>query len=532
MTSPCQRQQLFISYSRKDRPWVDRIRTMLAPLVRSADLTLWDDSEIPAGAKWEEGIEQALATAKVALLLVSADFLASDFVHRKELPPILKAAEDEGLRILWVKLRPCLVQRTRIHAYQAVINPSQPLAAMAETEQEEALVKIAEEIDGIFQQARQQQHEQNLSRYRQEFSAAMQVQSPLEAAVRAELHSLQQTFNLSDADVEEIETQLHAQKQEERRQRERQAAAERARVEAEQRALQEAQRFRQGLNTVPASHGWLVQDGGSWRVKTEPLPLQGYREELAPGQEITMLRLPAGSFQMGSPASEAGRDADEGPEHPVDLGEFFLAQTPITQAQWRVVASWPPQQGKLEHDPARFKGDQRPVESVSWHEAMEFCRRLSAQTGKSYGLPSEAQWEYACRAGTTTPFSYGATISTELANYDGNFSYAKGPTGESRGYTTDVGSFPANAWGLQDMHGNVWEWCADHWHGSYEGAPNDGRPWVEAEASDETSRLLRCGSWSDNPGLCRSAYRLSIHPGDRLNHFGFRVACLPPGFPS
>ena len=158
------------------------------------------------------------------------------------------------------------------------------------------------------------------------------------------------------------------------------------------------------------------------------------------------------------------------------LREFFLGQTPITQAQWQEVAGWERVERDLKADPSRFKGPNRPVEQVSWHEAVEFCRRLSQRSGKRYGLPSEAQWEYACRAGTTTPFHFGETLTAELANYDANFTYADGPKGSIGEQTTDVGSFPANAWGLQDMHGNVWEWCEDHWHENYEGAPGDGRP--------------------------------------------------------
>jgi formylglycine-generating enzyme required for sulfatase activity len=255
-----------------------------------------------------------------------------------------------------------------------------------------------------------------------------------------------------------------------------------------------------------------------------------------------MLHIPAGHFQMGSPPEEPGRFADEGPQHEVHLREFFLAQTPITQAQWRAVAEWERQEHeeaelwpeKLDPDPVaklsnpdRFRGNERPVVNVSWREAMAFCQRLRLRTGKNYTLPSEAQWEYACRAGTTTPFHFGATISTELANYDGRQAYGDGPAGEYREQTTDVASFPANAWGLHDMHGNVWEWCADHWHANYDGAPDDGRPWLEENAPEDKSRLLRGGSWDDHPRFCRSAFRLRFRPVGRDDDRGFRVCCLP-----
>ena len=180
----------------------------------------------------------------------------------------------------------------------------------------------------------------------------------------------------------------------------------------------------------------------------------------------------------------------------------------------------------MDPDPSAFKGASRPVECVSWEEAMEFCQRLRQRSGWSYSLPSEAQWEYACRAETTTPFAFGETITTDLANYDGNSTYGSGPKGMYREETSEVGSHPANAWGLQDMHGNVWEWCLDIWHDSYIRAPSDGTAW--GSMSDESSwRLLRGGSWGHVPRGCRSAYRGSYRPVGRGSYWGFRVCCLP-----
>jgi formylglycine-generating enzyme required for sulfatase activity len=190
-------------------------------------------------------------------------------------------------------------------------------------------------------------------------------------------------------------------------------------------------------------------------------------------------------------------------------------------------------------DPDRL----RPVELVSWEDGLEFCSRLSQRTGRTYTLPSEAQWEYACRAGTSTPFAFGDTLKDELANYRASENYGQGPKGVDREQTTPVGMFPANAWGLQDMHGNVWEWCLDHWHGSYEGAPEDGSAWfVTGQGKDEGStrggkersanvatRLLRGGSWDYYPGDCRSANRNLNQSGYASGTIGFRVVCLPQG---
>jgi formylglycine-generating enzyme required for sulfatase activity len=282
----------------------------------------------------------------------------------------------------------------------------------------------------------------------------------------------------------------------------------------------------------------LLQDGASggkpsWRPERFSLQVPAYRECLAEGVELTMVQIPAGSFQMGSPEDEPERLAREGPQHQVSVPSFFMAQTPITQAQWAEVASWRRVGRDLKAQPARFKGLNRPVEQVSWLDAQEFCLRLNERLNKrlgdgfSYGLPSEAQWEYACRAGSTTPFHFGATLTPELANYDGNYTYADGPKGPFRQATTDVVTFPANQWGLNDMHGNVWEWCADHWHDSYNFAPGDHLPWWIPAAPDDHPRLLRGGSWSYLPGYCRSASRFNFHPGNQHNYVGFRVCCLP-----
>jgi formylglycine-generating enzyme required for sulfatase activity len=236
-------------------------------------------------------------------------------------------------------------------------------------------------------------------------------------------------------------------------------------------------------------------------------------------ETIEMVEIPGGSFVMGSPSGELERFDCEGPQHSVTVSQFFMAKYPVTQAQWRAVATTPSVNRILNPDPAGFKGDNRPVEYVSWNDAVEFCDRLAQQTGKPYRLPSEAEWEYACRAGTTTPFHFGDTLSTELANYNGS-----GAKGEYRKETTPVDYFKiANAFGLYDMHGNVYEWCQDHWHENYEGAPTDGSAWENDDGFGR--RTVRGGSWFDFPRYCRSAYRFSSTPGDRSDYVGFRVVC-------
>ncbi|MEB3318806.1 MAG: SUMF1/EgtB/PvdO family nonheme iron enzyme [Cyanobacteriota bacterium] len=295
------------------------------------------------------------------------------------------------------------------------------------------------------------------------------------------------------------------------------------------------------------------REGSEWRLERQELTAKGFEEELGGGLTLLMLEIPAGRFWMGSPPKEPGRGGYEGPRHEVKLRSFFLGQVPITQAQWREVASWEARKGErwerqLNPNPSWFqreegrgnarllKGeantDQRPVETVSWFDAMEFCHRLRQRTGRFYTLPSEAQWEYACRAGTSTPFHFGETITSKLINYRVYDAYFVESEGEQREQTTPVGMFPANGWGLQDMHGNVMEWCLDHWHASYEGAPIDGSAWVDDvrtmnNEENTTSRLLRGGSWSHYHRGCRSAYRDSSHPVIHCNYRGFRICCLP-----
>ncbi|MEN8220225.1 MAG: SUMF1/EgtB/PvdO family nonheme iron enzyme [Pseudomonadota bacterium] len=245
-------------------------------------------------------------------------------------------------------------------------------------------------------------------------------------------------------------------------------------------------------------------------------------EDLGKGVIMEMVYIPGGTFLVGSPETEKERRNTEGPQHKVTIEPFYMSKYPVTQAQWEAL---------MEDNPSRFKGKNRPVERISWHEAVAFCQRLSEKTGKRYSLPTEVQWEYACRAGTTTPFHFGETITTNLANYYGNSTYGAGPKGVYRKQTTDVGSFPPNAFGLYDMHGNVWEWCADPWHESYEGVPNDGDVWEDEEKGFlaklfEGRFSLRGGSWSNVATRMRSAYRFWRAPTDRFAHLGLRVARL------
>ena len=279
-------------------------------------------------------------------------------------------------------------------------------------------------------------------------------------------------------------------------------------------------------------------------IKTTTHTASYFIETLTPSVGLEMVAIPGGTFTMGSPENEGSHY--ERPQHQVTVSPFFMGKYPVTQAQWRAIASRNDLKVEIEldPDPSNFFGHNRPVEQVNWYEAIEFSQRLSKLTGRDYRLPSEAEWEYACRAVTThhspltskklrveqwnekyhQPFHFGETLTVELANYDASSTYAEELKGEESKETTPVGKFPPNAFGLYDLHGQVWEWCTDEWHENYEGAPTDGSPWLNG---DNNRSPLRGGSWFSLAEDCRSAtpkylYHRRVARND-VN--GFRVVC-------
>lgn len=274
--------------------------------------------------------------------------------------------------------------------------------------------------------------------------------------------------------------------------------------------------------TVPLTFQTIRLDARGKEISRVPKQARQFEEDLGDGLKLAMVEIPGGKFMMGAPKSEQGSYDNERPQHEVTISPFYIGKFTVTQAQWRAVAALPKIEIELKPNPSHFKGDNRPVEQVNLHEAREFCARLANHTGRLYRLPSEAEWEYACRAGTTTPFAFGETITNKVVNYYSENPYGNGPKEKSRGETIEVGSLGvANDFGLFDMHGNVWEWCEDHWHNSYEGAPIDGSAWLSGK--DSSRRVVRGGSWNDFGYNCRSAGRLDVDPGYRNYSLGFRV---------
>jgi len=246
-----------------------------------------------------------------------------------------------------------------------------------------------------------------------------------------------------------------------------------------------------------------------------PPPEPSARDRFTNSLGMEFVRIPSGRFTMGSPKDEPGR-LDREKQHRVTLTrDYFMQTTEVTQGQWKAV---------MGSNPSRFKncGDDCPVERVSWNDVQEFIEKLNRREGESYRLPTEAEWEYAARAGTTTPFAYGRCLSTDQANYDGNYPLTGCPKGKDRGKTIPVGSLNApNAWGLHDMSGNVWEWVQD-WYGEY---PTDAVIDPTGPANG-ARRVNRGGSWLHDAGDCRSAYRGRSTPGIRNDGLGFRALAV------
>jgi formylglycine-generating enzyme required for sulfatase activity len=382
-------------------------------------------------------------------------------------------------------------------------------------------------------------------RKRIEAEAKAAAQAALERQRQQQLEQERQQQRLARLAAEEAR---RVRKEELRRQ-----LAERRALEAE-KARQEAEQARQKLAQAKAAAAYLAQQQ---RARSEQAARsQAELEAMMPGpaspvadlegvlrdrfvdgegQGPELVLLPTGRFQMGSPeherkiamaaGSQKGWLARELPQHWVGIGKpVAMGRYPVTVGEWRafVRATGWHEGGEVNWEAPGFpQTDTHPVVGINWYDAQQYVRWLSEATGRRYRLPSEAEWEYACRAGTKTAFSFGDTISTSEANYDGNFTYNGGARGEYRRGTTPAGMFPANPWGLFDMHGNVWEWVQDVVHDNYEGAPLDGSAWEEG--GDQARRILRGGSWLYNPRYLRSALRNGFSAALSNDIVGFRV---------
>jgi formylglycine-generating enzyme required for sulfatase activity len=587
-----QRIEVFFSYSRKDESLRKELDNHLAVLKRQAVITSWYDRQIEGGSEWEKEIARHMQTADIILLLVSSDFIASEYCYVKELPKAIARHQAGEACVIPILLRPIAYWEEMPFAHLQVY-PSGGLPITRWDDRDSAFVDVVQGINTAVKrliEKRQEKLRQEQERERLRLEAIRQQRLEQE---RREAQAKEQARLAEQARIREAEQQAEQQRREVMRAAEARRAEEETRRSREAQQAQEAKRLEearqaaaarqkeQARQTVTRSYPTLPPPGidrdrrkvlqwlglgsagmfvaglaGQEALKrgrsSTPSPsaspsnaslpdLEDFSFEVATvnkqGQEaprqtmkakhfvenlgnsvtLQMVAIPGGTFQMGSPTTEKSRYSGESPQHSVNVSAFSIGRYPVTQAQYEAVM------GK---NPSHFKGAKRPVEQVSWNDAQEFCKKLSQKTGRTYRLPSEAEWEYACRAKTTTPFHFGETMTSALANYDATVTYQSEPKGEYREQTTDVGIFPANAFGLCDMHGNVWEWCEDIYHKNYEGAPTDGSAWNVGGESN--IRVLRGGSWIYNPRVCRSAARSWYVAGIRYLYFGFRVVCSAP----
>jgi formylglycine-generating enzyme required for sulfatase activity len=515
--------EVFFSYSREDKPLRDKLEIALSSLKRHGVISSWHDRQILAGEEWKEEIDHHIKTADVILLLISPHFIASEYCYDIELPDAMARHDSGEACVVPILLRPVLAWKKFSFA-KLQVYPSDGKPITKWTDEDDAFLDVAEGIqqavEQLLEDRRQQEHV--LSQWLE--TAAL----PLSPEDRATLERLQKLARLDEDEVEsriaEIAearsqaAQAAAQRQrEEQAEQERRAAEQRQReAEAQRQAAQRAEAQRQ----AEAEQAQRLEAERQAKIRAEKIQQEQEQARRNSYQSFTialnkkglfgksidldMIAIPGGKFWMGSP--DGVGDDRERPRHEVTIVPFFMGKYPITQAQYQAVT------GK---NPSHFKGENRPVEKVSWHEAIAFCEQLSKMSDRSFRLPSEAEWEYACRSGTETKFYFGETISVEQVNHGLNLNG-----------TSEVGQFPPNSFGLYDMHGNVWEWCADHWHKSYEGAPIDGSAWIKN--ADEDSRLLRGGSWYHSSSNCRSACRYQPSPDLQNHRIGFRVVCVCP----
>ena len=388
----------------------------------------------------------------------------------------------------------------------------------------------------ILQPFRERQ--KHLAVYAEAIEAEKRVTYPLSVATLQDLKDLQRMLGLRDEDVQAIEWQSLGCPV---------AAGSGSPIELSVVELSGAELLAVDPSVVdlsvgPAKTQFVQPEYNKFSFETVRVNASGeavettagetatFIEDLGHGRTLEMVRIPGGTFLMGPAAGEENTRGDQASQREViqhevsqrevTVDEFWMGRFAVTRSQWQAAAIQPAHQ-HLPPDMTHLKSPDHPIESVFWTDAVAFCQWLSQHTGKSYRLPNPAQWEYACRAGTTTPFHFGETITPDLANYNGSYTYGQGPRGKYRQQTTAVGSFPANPFGLHDMHGNVWEWCLDGWPDDDRDMSIDGGVW----RLSGQKKCLRGGSWSYLPTSCRSAYRLDYPFHNRIDDIGFRVVC-------
>ncbi len=538
--------EIFIAYSRADSQMLNELRQHFTPLERNKRVTVWYDGKIEPGDVWEDSIKRHLHGADIVLLLVSADSIASDYFYDKEVADALERHRAGTARVVPLILRPCVWRTTPLGELQALPQNGKPVTEWANRD-----AAYTDAVEALWQMIGQLEADRNESE-----AATRRARAAAEAERQADARREQEAAG----------RQAEAAAQQQRQEKEQQALRERERREAylyqiraaekhlaRHRWNQAAEAARSALAILPGDREatrLLEQAEAGSREPAPPSPpyakwagiglgvllsffllikLIGGGGEAASGDgtttnilqlETDLVPVTGGTFTMGW---QSGRDGDgyddEKPAHQVSVRNFSIGRYEVTQAQWRAVMGGDP--------PELYnKGcDQCPVERVSWNDIQDFLKKLNSLTGKQYRLPTEAEWEYAARGGPQSRgylYSGGDDLDA-VAWYDGNAK--SGNANGAQKTTRPVGGKKANELGLYDMSGNVWEWCADDWHGNYVAAPTDGRAWVDSPRGD--NRVLRGGGWNVSAGHCRGSYRRDGAPGGRNGGLGFRLAASP-----
>lgn len=490
---------LFYSYSHRDEAFRRELGSHLSILQRTNLIAEWHDRMIGAGDDWQLTIDRELAAADIMLLLVSSDFIASDYCWGEEMTKALQRHTRGEAQVIPIILRPCRWQSTPLAQLQAVPRDGKPVTEWLS--RDAAFDDIAASIERIIAELQNQRSR-----------AAVQAQQQEEEARQA-------------AELE----------------------AARARSTPDKGASAGRKRLFASLGLVLAAvagvFGWQhwqapsSPDGGprvveksaiAAPVATTPSPKAVELKSLETFSDCKdcpeMVVIPGGTFLMGSPKGEEGRDSDEGPQHAVTLKPFALGKDEVTFDEWDACVADGGCNGYRPDDHGWGRG-KRPVVNGSWNDVQAYVAWLSKATGKPYRLPTEAEWEYATRAGTTAPFALPAPNGSDDIAGKGLANCRDCGSEWDNKSAAPVGSFPANAWGLFDMHGNVWEWVEDVYHDSYQGAPADGSAWTEGEGKvPSRDRVSRGGSWYYDSSDLRSAARNRLNPVDRDDDLGFRVA--------
>jgi formylglycine-generating enzyme required for sulfatase activity len=447
--------EIFFSYARKDELLRDELAKHLKPLQQEGIIKAWHDREIPPGTEWQNEIDRHLESAQIILLLISADFLASDYCYGFELRLALERHASKEACVIPVILRSCDWQRTDFGKLAAL--PTDGKAINSWLDRDEAFTDVAIGL------------RQNIS----------QLQSAINYEAATALTS--QKFSGANSTTQLSRNEYKFKNQ-----------------------LEPALDYF-SFKTVRIERN----KQSSQMIDSPKINVRHFMEDIGDGLRLSMIEIPRGDFLMGSVDADSTK-----PIHSVLVPRFYMGQALITQIQW---------QSLMGGNPSHFKGDEKlPVENVSWLDSMEFCRKLSQKTGRIYRLPSEAEWEYACRAGSTERFAFGSVLNLRLANYKSKYSYH-----HYSGRTTLAGSSPANAFGLYDMHGNLWEWCLDEWADNYNDAPVDGSARGDANLQDgDKEHVIRGGSCISLATHCRSASRTHASASYWKHCLGFRVVAV------